>query len=49
MYGENGEVEYGGDMKNSEKPTIEIMIHRNIIFLDYLQIFGLIRVLQNLI
>ena len=21
MYGENGEVEYGGDMKNSEKPT----------------------------
>lgn len=28
MYGENGEVEYGGDMKNSEKPTREITDHK---------------------
>ena len=27
MYGENGEVEYGGDMKNAYKPTREIQDH----------------------
>lgn len=27
MYGENGEVEYGGDMKNAYKPTREIHDH----------------------
>mgnify|MGYP001155609559 FL=1 len=27
MYGENGEVEYGGDMKNAFKPTREIADH----------------------
>lgn len=27
MYGENGEVEYGGDMKNAYKPTREIEDH----------------------
>jgi len=27
MYGENGEVEYGGDMKNAYKPTREITDH----------------------
>lgn len=27
MYGENGEVEYGGDMKNAESPTREIKDH----------------------
>ena len=27
MYGENGEVEYGGDMKNAYKPTREIADH----------------------
>ena len=27
MYGENGEVEYGGDMKNAERPTREIRDH----------------------
>ena len=27
MYGENGEVEYGGDMKNAEKPTRTIEDH----------------------
>lgn len=27
MYGENGEVEYGGDMKNAFKPTREIKDH----------------------
>ena len=27
MYGENGEVEYGGDMKNALKPTREIQDH----------------------
>lgn len=29
MYGENGEVEYGGDMKNAEKPTREVSDHDN--------------------
>ena len=28
MYGENGEVEYGGDMQNSESPTREIKDHK---------------------
>lgn len=27
MYGENGEVEYGGDMKNAQRPTREITDH----------------------
>ena len=27
MYGENGEVEYGGDMKNAHRPTREIRDH----------------------
>lgn len=27
MYGENGEVEYGGDMKNAHRPTREIVDH----------------------
>ncbi len=27
MYGENGEVEYGGDMKNADRPTREITDH----------------------
>lgn len=27
MYGENGEVEYGGDMKNAYRPTREIVDH----------------------
>ena len=27
MYGENGEVEYGGDMKNSHRPTRDIQDH----------------------
>lgn len=27
MYGENGEVEYGGDMKNAESPTRDIRDH----------------------
>lgn len=27
MYGENGEVEYGGDMKNAYRPTREILDH----------------------
>jgi N-acetyl sugar amidotransferase len=27
MYGENGEVEYGGDMKNAHKPTRDIIDH----------------------
>ena len=27
MYGENGEVEYGGDMKNAHRPTREIADH----------------------
>ena len=27
MYGENGEVEYGGDMKNAERPTRDIEDH----------------------
>ena len=27
MYGENGEVEYGGDMKNAFKPTREVQDH----------------------
>ena len=27
MYGENGEVEYGGDMKNAHKPTRDIKDH----------------------
>lgn len=27
MYGENGEVEYGGDMKNADSPTREISDH----------------------
>lgn len=27
MYGENGEVEYGGDMKNADSPTREITDH----------------------
>ena len=27
MYGENGEVEYGGDMKNANRPTREIKDH----------------------
>ena len=27
MYGENGEVEYGGDMKNAYKPTRDIKCH----------------------
>jgi hypothetical protein len=27
MYGENGEVEYGGDMKNANKPTRDIADH----------------------
>lgn len=27
MYGENGEVEYGGDMKNAESPTREVTDH----------------------
>lgn len=29
MYGENGEVEYGGDMKNAFTPTREITDHNN--------------------
>lgn len=29
MYGENGEVEYGGDMKNAYRPTREIEDHDN--------------------
>lgn len=28
MYGENGEVEYGGDMKNAYRPTREISDHK---------------------
>ena len=28
MYGENGEVEYGGDMKNANSPTREIGDHK---------------------
>ena len=27
MYGENGEVEYGGDMKNADRPTRELTDH----------------------
>jgi N-acetyl sugar amidotransferase len=27
MYGENGEVEYGGDMKNADKPTRDVTDH----------------------
>jgi N-acetyl sugar amidotransferase len=27
MYGENGEVEYGGDMKNANRPTREVQDH----------------------
>jgi N-acetyl sugar amidotransferase len=29
MYGENGEVEYGGDMKNANRPTRDIEDHDN--------------------
>ncbi len=29
MYGENGEVEYGGDMRNANKPTRQIEDHDN--------------------
>lgn len=29
MYGENGEVEYGGDMKNAFRPTRDILDHDN--------------------
>ncbi|MEO5376545.1 MAG: N-acetyl sugar amidotransferase [Magnetococcus sp. DMHC-6] len=29
MYGENGEVEYGGDMKNAFRPTREITDHKD--------------------
>lgn len=34
MYGENGEVEYGGDMKNAYKPTREIKDHNKHYFSD---------------
>ena len=34
MYGENGEVEYGGDMKNAFKPTREIQDHDKHYFSD---------------
>lgn len=32
MYGENGEVEYGGDMENADKPTREISNHNKYYF-----------------
>jgi len=35
MYGENGEVEYGGDMKNADKPTREIIDHKRHYFSGY--------------
>lgn len=35
MYGENGEVEYGGDMKNADKPTREITDHDKHYFSGY--------------
>ena len=34
MYGENGEVEYGGDMKNAFKPTREVQDHDKHYFSD---------------
>ncbi|MCA3268035.1 MAG: N-acetyl sugar amidotransferase [Azospirillum sp.] len=35
MYGENGEVEYGGDMKNAERPTRDISDHDGHYFSNY--------------
>ena len=37
MYGENGEVEYGGDMKNAFSPTRQISDHDKHYFQVYLQ------------
>jgi hypothetical protein len=34
MYGENGEVEYGGDMKNAHRPTRDITDHDKHYFSD---------------
>lgn len=45
MYGENGEVEYGGDMKNAYKPTRDITDHDKHYFsgypLEFWQEYGL--------
>lgn len=35
MYGENGEVEYGGDMKNADQPTRDITDHEKHYFSNY--------------
>ena len=35
MYGENGEVEYGGDMKNADKPSRQIKDHKKHYFSGY--------------
>ena len=32
MYGENGEVEYGGDMKNAMRPTQDINDRKTLFF-----------------
>lgn len=45
MYGENGEVEYGGDMRNADKPTRDVKDHDKHYFsgypLDFWQAHGL--------
>ena len=40
MYGENGEVEYGGDMKNAMKPTQDIDDRKKHYFSDMPPDFG---------
>lgn len=35
MYGENGEVEYGGDMKNAQRPTRDINDHEKHYFSNF--------------
>ena len=40
MYGENGEVEYGGDMENAFKPFKEITNADRHYFLVYLRILA---------
>lgn len=35
MYGENGEVEYGGDMKNAHRPDRDVLDHNKHYFSDF--------------
>ena len=49
MYGENGEVEYGGDMKNAFSPTRQISDHDKHYFSGLPPNFGRSMVFQKII